>query len=88
MIPSFPNETSFTATASFTMMMINSELSATNFGEFIIIAPFFSTSDTFSLVLLYTDTSKPKFNRFSATASPNIPTPIIPIFILHSLNFY
>ena len=82
MIPSFSNEISFTAAASFTIVMINSEFSAISFGDVTTLAPFSLACIVFSFVLLYTVTSKPESSKCKATAFPNIPSPIIPIFFI------
>ncbi len=70
------------------MIITNSVFSATALGELITVAPFISTPLVFSIVLLYIEISYPKFSKFSATASPNIPIPIIPIFIEFSPCYF
>jgi hypothetical protein len=48
MIPLFSNETCFTASASFTIIITNSEFSATSFGDSAIVIPFPFNSNVFS----------------------------------------
>ena len=53
-IPQSPKTTSFTASASFTTTITNSDFSATFFGESTTIAPLFSSFSVFFLLLLKT----------------------------------